>query len=166
MNAKINHGKIAMSWWSSMLAADTGAASALRANIRRANQPSEVLSERAVFDLALRLELRNPLQIYRLVKVLARIKEHDGRPLLRILGGKDPKLSQKRFNRLLTMEFGDIENGVGNAIDLAAGHCNVAQIARDVLFWSETVRCRWCFDYHNSEAPAVLQSKSEEEQTV
>lgn len=166
MSTNIDHGKVAMSWWSLMLSAENGATSGLRANIRRANLPSAVLSERAVYDLSQRLELRNPLQIYRLVKVLARVKNHDKRPLLRILGGKDPKLSPKRFNRLLTMEFGNVENEVGNAIDLADGQCNVAQIARDVLFWGETVRCRWCFDYHNSEAPPDLHSNFEEEKTA
>jgi len=166
VSTKINHGKVAMSWWASSLAAQSGAASALGASIRRASQPSVVLSERAVFDLAQRLSLRNPMQIYRLAKVLARVKEHDPSPLLQILGGKDAKLSQKRFNRLLTMELDNLVNGLGNAIDLAGGKCNVAGVARDVLFWGENVRCQWCFDYHNARAPSELHNSIDEDQTV
>jgi CRISPR type I-E-associated protein CasB/Cse2 len=163
MSGKINHGKVAMSWWSKELAAETTAASSLRARLRRAKQPSIVLSERSVYELAQRLELRNPLQIHRLAKTLGRITHHDNKPLLALLGGSSPKLSPKRFNRLLTMELDDVAHGVGNAIDLASGRCNVAQISRDVLFWGEPVRCRWCFDYHNVPAPAALQTTTDEE---
>ncbi|KKL10163.1 hypothetical protein LCGC14_2558600 [marine sediment metagenome] len=163
MSEKINHGKVAMSWWATNLAAGTTSATALRARLRRATQPSMVLSERAVYDLSQRLGLRQPLQIHRLAKTLGRITQHDEKSLMALLGGSDPKLSPKRFNRLLTMELGDVAYAIGNAIDLAGGRCNVAQISRDVLFWGEPVRCRWCFDYHNAPAPATLQTEIDEE---
>lgn len=151
-------GSIVLGWWNQNIGNREAAhARALSARLRRAGTV-EVLGERAVIELAGKLEIkahdsRLPRFII-MVRLLAELRTHDGTPLARRIGGTDPVLSELRFQRLLRSEGEEFEDLMRRAILMADRKCNVAAFAGDVLHWREAVRQRWCFQYFGAEAPS------------
>jgi CRISPR system Cascade subunit CasB len=54
---------------------------------------------------------------------------------------------------LMRASDGDLAVGLRRAIPMVGRTCNVARLGRDLLFWNEITRTRWCFDYFGAEAP-------------
>jgi CRISPR system Cascade subunit CasB len=124
-----------LSWWGRTLDREAARGRALSARLRRAT-PVEVLCEPEVHDLA-----------------QAEVRSHGGRSLAQACGGPEPVLSPLRFQRLMRASDGDLAVGLRRAIPMVGRTCNVARLGRDLLFWNEITRTRWCFDYFGAEAP-------------
>lgn len=156
-------GSIILGWWARELGdRQSAAARGLAARLRRAG-PVDALAERAVHDLAQQLELRDGAQLAFLVRLLAEVREHEGRPLARGLGGAEPAMSELRFQRLMRAEGDELPEALRRAIILADRRCNVARLGADLLHWGEDVRRRWCFEYYGVEAPQSATPSGSEE---
>lgn len=156
-------GATILGWWARELGdRQSAAARGLAARLRRAG-PVDALAERAVHDLARELSLKDGARLAFLVRLLAEVREHEGRPLARALGGAEPKMSELRFQRLMRADGDDLPEALRRAITLADRRCNVARLGGDLLHWGEDVRRRWCFDYYGVDAPqGAIPSVSEE----
>ena len=95
--------------------------------------------------------------MHRLVKVLARVRNHDGRTLARHLGGDPPAMSHLRFERLVRSRGDELTLGLCRAVTMANDTCNVARLGEDLMFWNDTTRTRWIFDYLDTAAPESLE---------
>lgn len=151
-------GQVAFDWWAINIGArDNAHARALSARLRRAGVVG-ILSEGAVQDLARRLQI-GPTQadrLVRLVAVLAEVRDHDGAPLARRLGGAEPVLSNLRFQRLMRAEGDELVTLMRRAIVMADRNCNVTALAGDIWYWGDDARARWCFQYFGADAPAII----------
>lgn len=151
-------GQVAFDWWTINIGARESAhARALSARLRRAGVIG-ILSEGAVQDLARRLQI-GPAQagrLVRLVAVLAELRDHDGAPLAKHLGGAEPVLSNLRFQRLMRAEGDELLALMRRAIVMADRKCNVTALAGDIWHWGDDARARWCFQYFGAEAPASI----------
>lgn len=156
-------GSIILGWWARELGdRQSAAARGLAARLRRAG-PVDALAERAVHDLAQALDLRDGTRLAFVVRLLAEVREHEGRPLARCLGGAEPAMSELRFQRLMRAEGDELPEALRRAITLADRSCNVAQLGGDLLHWGDETRRRWCFDYYGVDAPqSATPSVSEE----
>mgnify|MGYP006282298183 FL=1 len=173
-----NLGTTVLSWWSTHLAADRSDARALSARLRRATAPSQVLSEAAVHVLLTRLRsearlgeavLRDPVRIYRLVTVLAHVMTHTPKtPLFALAGRRASRgpdrlvLSHLRFQKVLMARPEELATTLRRVLAMTEGRANVAALARDLIFFDDSTRQRWCFDYFQSSA-AIPQTPSKEE---
>lgn len=160
-----DRGAAILGWWRRHMRPeeDTAAARALRARLRRADNPVEILAERAVFGLSEDLPwLRSrPEALARLATVLAGVKTHRNRRLAAILGaGDSPPLSALRFQRLIRTDAAGLPTALRRALGMTEGGCDVAALGRDILDWDdpergEKTRIDWCFDYFGAARPAA-----------
>lgn len=163
-------GKTFAAWWRQMLRPDqdSSAARALRARLRQADNPLDVLAQPQVHDLVAQapwLQSR-PDALIRAVQVLAQVERNDPRNLGRVLGAGDPPaMSPARFERLVRTPPDDLARAIRRALALTDGACNVAHLARDVLGWDgdwgDDIRRNWYFDYFNAARPAAPQVTKE-----
>lgn len=155
-------GATILGWWECALGdRQSAAARGLAARLRRAG-PVDALTERAVHDLAQALNLRDGARLAFLVRLLAEVREHEGRPLARALGGAEPVMSELRFQRLMRAEGDELPEALRRAIMLADRRCNVARLGGDLLHWGEETRRRWCFDYYGVDAPQTVSEEISE----
>lgn len=151
-------GATVLRWWGQNIGArDSAQARALAARLRRAGL-IEVLSERAVQDLA-RTTGTVPAQaehLARMVRLLAELRENDRAPLAQRLGGG--VLSDLRFQRLMRAQRDERDALLRRAIAMADRRCNVAAFARDLWFWDDATRTRWCFEYFGDNASSEVAS--------
>jgi CRISPR system Cascade subunit CasB len=152
-------------WWTSIADRKLSQARAMAARLRRARSPAAVLSERAVHDLIgralaqedipspVKRRLRDPDALARMAVVLAEMREHHRQPLARRLGGEDAAMSELRFRRMLGAEGDELTAALRRGAAMADRKCDVPGLARDLLWWGEKVRVRWCFLYYGSEPP-------------
>ncbi|MGR3463019.1 MAG: type I-E CRISPR-associated protein Cse2/CasB [Roseovarius sp.] len=154
-------GKKILSWWRKALDRKTPRGRALSARLRRAS-PLEVLCEPEVHELAEQLETRNAARLFRVVTVLAEVRENSGTPLARVLGGSDPVLSHLRFQRLMRSSDDELVSGLRRAIRMTDHPCNVAALGEDLMFWNEDRRTRWCFQYFGADAPKQISRENVE----
>lgn len=158
-------GSILLGWWSANIGKrDASGNRALSARLRRA-AAVEVLSQRSVVELATALGINGGTRLSRfipMVRLLAELRAHDGAPLARRIGGSNPMLSELRFQRLLRAEGDEMEDLMRRAIVVADRRCNVAALAEDLLFWGDSVRQCWCFQYFGAESPNQLSRESQE----
>ena len=159
-------GQVAFDWWATNIGArDSAHARALSARLRRAGTVG-ILSESAVQDLARRLNVNADnedrlVRLLRLVPALAEVRDHDGTPLAKLLGGTEPVLSNLRFQRLMRAEGEELVGLMRRAITVADRKCNVGTLASDIWHWGDDVRARWCFHYFGADAPAVIKETTE-----
>lgn len=149
---------IIQKWWREAIGADTGAARALAARLRRASGPVEILAHEAVVELADRLDLRtDPRRLTLIAGTVAHVSEHDHDPssrLARRLGaGEKPAMSKPRFERLLRSTDAELTTNMRRAIAMVGGKCDVGALGKDLLFWNDKTRVRWCFEYFGETAP-------------
>lgn len=149
-------GAIAMGWWSNNIAPrDNAAARGLSARLRRAAGPLAVLCEPAVHELArsLRFKPEKADRLVQLVCLLAELREHDGRPLPRLLGGVEPVMSNARFEKLMRAQGDELTSRMRRAILMSERKCSIASLAEDLIYWNDKTRNRWFFDYFHVDAP-------------
>jgi len=159
-------GAIALGWWRANIGMrDQPAARALSARLRRATLAA-ILCEPKVHEVAqdLRMGRADAGRLARLVSLLAEVREHEGTPLARRLGGTEPVLSPLRFQRLMRAEGEELTAQLRRAIVMAERQCNVAALAEDLLHWNEGTRTRWCFHYFGANAPDEKDDSEEKSQ--
>lgn len=126
------------------------AARALSAKLRRGGFP-DVLFEPAVHRLVHTLNVREHelKRFCRLVEILGSVRTHSQSTLAERLRGadKEPLLSPLRFKQLMTAEDKELATLLRRAVQIADYRCNVAALARDVMFWNDRIKTRWCLDY-------------------
>lgn len=162
-----NKGEIVAKWWAERIHTESGAARALAARLRRADQPSEVLAHEEVNALARALHLRDPIRVALIAQTVAAVTEW-GEPLARAFGRKKDErrvLSELRFQRILRAEGDDLRRALRRALPLADHRCDVARLGNDLYWWSETTRAGWCFEYFGVARPDKTTPHDETDET-
>lgn len=163
----------AVAWFRDVQKGDSG----VRARLRRARSQTEVLMEPKAIQLAQRMGRLARGRIVSdeaigaaldLARVLAHVKEHDGKQRLMQRAGwrtfagdrresdagdDRPTLSGVRFRRLLTTDGGEaLVAAFTRLVRQLDGVVNVGELASDFLDWTHPtrgakVRRKWAFDY-------------------
>lgn len=143
-------GKAAYGWWHEALG-DTGKGRAARARLRKAASPVEALEQEATHELHARLgrALSARADTLALIAVaLANLRESAAEPAAAQMAGQ---VSALRFQRLVRVEApGELIVPLRRALVQIEGKANVSALARDLFYWSDAVRTRWCFSYYGA----------------
>lgn len=163
---------VILGWWKRALSDRTaGHARGLVARLSRATF-AEALTERAVHDLYGALvtdagdderrkrALPDGTRLGRLACLLAEVREHSEESLPKRLGGKDPILSNIRFQKILRADDDELHDQLRRAIRMAKNECNVSLLGRHLLHWGDSVKMRWCFDYYGEQAPNPAEAEA------
>lgn len=162
---EIDVGKAAYGWWAEVLG-NTGKGRAARARLRKAATPVEALEIEATHELNARLggTLIARADTLALIAVaLANLSESMAEPAAARMAGR---VSALRFQRLVRIEApGDLIVPLRRALVQVEGKANVSTLARDLFYWSDAVRTRWCFSYYGAgfAAPEPAASEPSEE---
>ena len=150
---------IAVEWWRDLVSeepgrrATRGARRAARARLRRAATPIEVMQEPEALRLIQKLSW-NPDRAAILAGILAFVREPNDQRIARAIGresfDKEDKalMSEARFRRLLQTPGNEIMDPLRRLIRLTKGKANVRDLSSSVLYWGDTVKKRWIFDYY------------------
>jgi CRISPR system Cascade subunit CasB len=180
---------VARTWWTRYCHPRDGDPG-VRARLRRCRTPIEALSVRPALTLARQLKIPRVVsgknewrlvQALNLARALAHVTADDrSQTPMRAAGwkkfpgerkesdaGEDrPVLSELRFRRLIEVERGE-EQVVGfvRLIHLLDGRADVAELANAFLYWNDSTRKRWTFEYYaaGDAAPHDLSTTSEDE---
>jgi CRISPR system Cascade subunit CasB len=167
-------GRICYGGWAELTDGNSGRARAEVAQLRRAVAPVDVLTHAATHRLhrallSAGIDLRvQPQRLALLVMVLAHVKT-SGRGLAQVLGqGDPPAYSTLRFDRLIRTDAqgdgaADLAQQLRRALAQVKHEANVSTLARDLYWWSDQTRARWCFDYYGAgeAAPDFSQETSD-----
>lgn len=161
---------VCLGWWGQLTNREIGQSRADLARLKRAASPLEALSLATVHDLNRRLAVvgadmrHQPERLALIARVLAHVDSHASPTLAQRFGAGDPKpLSPLRFDRLIrTQDPEDLTAQLRRALAVAGHVANVAQLARDLRWWSDTTRTQWCFDYYGAHFAAPEDEHSEE----
>jgi CRISPR system Cascade subunit CasB len=156
----------ALNWWRELqpdpdrkIPQDRSGDRAALARLRRAGSLAEVMAEEATIDLWRRLGNASDQQLARvavIAHVLAHVREHTDQRVMRRVGRQSyddadsAKLTLKpiRFRRLLASRDDDeLMREMRRLVQLADRRLDVGHLAASLLFWSDTTRARWAFDY-------------------
>ena len=155
-------GTICLGWWRGLTDKRIGRSRADLARLRRAGGAVDVVAIRAVHDLNRRLaasgyDLRQkPDRLVLVSRTLACVKEHTGERLAQRMGktkgtGNSKALSEVRFDRLIhTLEPTELATQLRRALAVVEQRANVARLAQDLRWWTDTTRAQWCFDYYGA----------------
>ena len=152
---KKNPGSAARHWWATSLSPATGPGRAARAELRRCETVADALAVEATHALhaALGGSLKHQADRLALIAIsLANIREDDPLSAAARFGhGERPALSPLRFQTLFrTEDPTDLMRTLRRALAQINYRANVAYLARDLLYWGDNVRTRWCFDYYGA----------------
>lgn len=161
---KKNPGSAARHWWTTTLSPLTGPGRASRAELRRCETVADAVAVEATHELhaALGGGLKHQADRLALIAIsLANIREDDPLSAAARFGqGERPVLSALRFQALIrTEDPAELMKGLRRALAQIGYRANVASLARDLMYWGDDVRNRWCFDYYG--APLQEQEKTE-----
>ena len=139
---------------------ERGGDRAALARLRRAASLAEIMAEEATIDLWRSIGSDDTQQLQRvavIAHVLAHVRKHDDEPTVmrrvgrRSYGDADSaKLALKpiRFRRLLAArEDEELMREMRRLVQMADRRLDVGHLAASLLFWSDTTRARWAFDY-------------------
>lgn len=150
-------GAAALGWWRVHLGV-SGLGRATRARLRRVSAPVEALQVAAVHDLNRMLGgglTKRADKLALIAVALANLRETGRETAAERMAGR---LSPGRFERLVRAEApGDLIVPLRRALAQIDGTANVAALARDLFYWSDTVRTRWCFSYYGATSAAPEQ---------
>ena len=149
---------IAVGWWSDLVSeepsrrAPPGARRAVLARLRRAATPIDVMQEPEALRLIRRLP-RDPERAAILAGVLAFVREPDSQPIARVVGPTsldedDGLLRRVRFRRLLQTPGNELMDPLRRLVRLTKRKANVRDLSSSVLYWGDSVKKRWIFDYY------------------
>lgn len=181
-------GQVILTWWGRALGNTSefnhGAARKARAQLRRASNPSEVLALQVTHDLHHDLVHvgagprftgpGGPQRLALIAAVIAGLDKNGRTSLPARFGEKQddrPHLSHLRFQRIL--RAGDdwtLAVRLRRAMPIVNRMASVAGLGADLLYWSEDIRSRWCFDYFGAappgqdDAPTISEPLAETEQ--
>lgn len=157
-------GLIALKWWNALRDPQHGDRGAL-AQLRRCERGIDALAIPPAIALARKLgqpRLNDRfIDALGLAVILAHVKEHDQRNLMRAAGwpsfpgdrksqnsgGERPVLSELRFRRLLQTEREDRIPAFVRLVRMLDAKVNVVDLAKSFLFWGDKRRQKWAFDY-------------------
>lgn len=165
----IEQAKVARQWWSELQPdpekkrpGDRGAL----ARLRRCATPLQAATEPVALDLARRVGVRDGADphladVLATAIVLAHVRADDASAAAaRRLGAGGPDkpapMSPLRLTRLLAAETADERIIAFRRAVALAGYCiNVGDLALALLDWSDRIRTRWAFAYHDTPPPTV-----------
>ena len=148
--------KIAFDWWRRLNPLDrvqSGPNKAALARIRRAATPTEVLLEPEALRLVARLPF-SPKKAAVLAGVLAFVRETEDRSVASAIGRsslddeQSAAMSEGRFRRLLQSRDEEFMEAMRRLVRLRKGCANVINLSNAILYWGETTKQRWIFDYY------------------
>ena len=159
-DATQNAAAIAHDWWQRLTrkeGAQLGQRRAALARLRRASTPLEVIQEPEALRLIVRLS-RNPDRVAALVGILAFVREDDAEPIACALGPRSLRdedranavLSESRFRRLLQMQGNELMEPMRRIVRMTKGRANVHDLSYAVLYWGESVKKHWMFEYYGA----------------
>lgn len=156
-------GAVILSWWSALQPRPDGRGGdrAALARLRRCACALDAAAEPATLDLARQLGFgwRQLERVAVVAAVLAHVRGHaPGASAARQLGPPDSQssghMSWLRFRRMIQAETADDQIiALRRAVALAEGKLNVADLGASLLDWSDKIRLRWIYDFHQPEAP-------------
>ena len=149
---------IAAEWWRDLVSEESGrratrgARKAVLARLRRAATPIDVMQEPEALRLIRRLP-RDPERAAILAGVLAFVREPDSQPIARVVGPTsldedDGLLRRVRFRRLLQTPGNELMDPLRRLVRLTKRKANVRDLSSSVLYWGDSVKKRWIFDYY------------------
>ena len=149
---------IATEWWRALVSEDPGrrttqgARRAALARLRRAATPIEVMQEPEALRLIRRLP-RDPERVAMLAGILAHVRESDDQRIVRAIGRESfdedkAIMSEARFRRLLQTPGNELMDPLRRLVRLTKGKANVRDLSFSVLYWGDSVKKRWIFDYY------------------
>lgn len=129
---------------------------AAQARLRRCRRPIEALMVPAALSLVVRLPSHDPDHVAALAAVLAHVREDDGaQTIARAIGRAafnqedSAKLSEGRFRRLMQSESAEeLQRAMTRLMDFMGQRASVRDLADAMLYWTDTRRRRWTFDYY------------------
>ena len=149
--------KALIKWWED-LENDKGT----RAELRRCATPQEVMLHPAYVRLRYQLQKHLPstwhweLHLACVIGLLTHVREPGGTdPLAKQMGGKEPKVSELRFRRLLKCDGEDREDFYRHMIRilrLLGKQTNLPDLIRSVFYWNDPTRREWA-QYYFSNTP-------------
>ena len=164
-------GAVATRWWRQAIRPDheSGRARAVRAMLRRAESPLDVVVVPEVHDLNRALAAagwdlrRDPERLALVAVVLANLETDTPDRAAARMGGAHASrapVSALRFQRIVrTRRPGELMRPLTRALAQIDHGANARALARDLLTWGETTRRNWCFDYYGAARPAEAQEK-------
>lgn len=166
-------GQVCWGWWAQLTNRDIGRSRADLARLRRVSTPVEAVMIPAVQDLHRRLlaighDLSRDVDRLALIALtLAHVKTGSGPRLAQRMGQGEPKaLSPLRFDRLIrSTDPAGLTTQLRRALAVVGHGADVAALARDLRWWTDTTRARWCFDYYGAAHAAPDDPKDMEAET-
>ena len=161
-------GEVVYDWWRALVPDDQGTKAfkghqrAALARLRRAGDVINVLMEPEALRLIQRLPNHQPDRVATVAGVLAFVTPpHEAVHVIRSVGrtafykDKSATLSEKRFRRLMQLQADDLLDPMRRLVRLNKRHANVGDLAESILFWGDSVKKRWIFEYYGVETVAA-----------
>ncbi len=150
-------GQIAYEWWRALHPSDgrqSGSSRAAMARLRRAATPVDVMLEPEAMRLMTRLPHSRKDRVAILAGVLAWVREADDTRVARAIGrsaledDQSALVSESRFRRLLQSQPDELLSSMRRLVHQMKGRANVADLADAILYWGDSVKEKWIFDYY------------------
>lgn len=148
---------IAFDWWrrlNPLGGVQPGSHKAALARLRRASTPIEVLLEPEALRLVARLPFSSKKAAV-LAGVLALVRETDDKSIASAIGRRSlddeqsAVMSEGRFRRLLQSRDEELLEAMRRLVRLLKGRANVIDLSKAILYWGDSTKQRWIFDYYN-----------------
>ena len=153
----ISDGQMAYRWWRSLNPLDarqSGSSRAAVAKLRRAATPVDVMLEPEALRLITMLPHSPRDRVAILAGVLAWVREADETRVARAIGRtalddeQSALVSESRFRRLLQSRPDELLGPMRRLVRQMKGRANVGDLANAILFWEDSVKKKWIFDYY------------------
>ena len=156
-------GKCVVEWWLSSLSGDSGTSRAAKANLRRCSAPVDALAVSETHDLNLILQKggyrATPDRLALIATIYSQLGGMNGEKLAGMFGRRPSKngprnLSELRFQSLIRIDSPrNLMVPLRRSLAVLATNpvCDGYALARDLFYWNDGVRNRWCFEYFGSE---------------
>ncbi len=146
-------GDVCYRWWRQALGPETGRGRAARARLRKAASAVEAIQVEETFELYKALDRKPDTETLALIAIsLAQIKENTAQKAAERFGRKNGDtrlLSDLRFQRLVrTPDPAELVTPLRRALKVIDDRANICDLARDLYYWNEETRIRWCFEYY------------------
>jgi len=159
-------GQIAYEWWLTLSPLDgrqPGSSRAAMARLRRAATPVDVMLEPEALRLITRLPRSSEYRVAILAGVLAWVREPVEMRVARAIGrstledDQSALVSESRFRRLLQSKPDELLDSMRRLVRQMKGRANVEDLAEAILYWGDSVKKKWIFDYYcvSSAAPSA-----------
>ena len=150
-------GKVCYGWWAQLTDKKLGRMRADHARLRRADSVSVALTVYAVHRLYSELcragyDLKNRPDTLALIAMsLAQVQEASPETMASKMGGNPPIVSEVRFTNIIrTTDPDDLTSLIRRALRVIGQAVNVSRLSSDLMWWNETTRASWCFDYYGA----------------